>query len=61
MRNAVANLAKLLMFVAFFEPGFQSRTVRIDLDDTGHNGIVEFVACSNKLLVKLAEISNPNP
>lgn len=57
MHEAVAGLAQLLTFFAVFPPGLQLRTVRIDKDETGNNGIIEFTACPNKLLVDFAKIS----
>ena len=57
MHEAVAGLAQLLTFFATFPAGLQLRTVRIDKDETGNNGIIEFTACPNKLLVDFANIS----
>ena len=57
MHEAVLGLVQLLNFFAVFPDGLQLRTVRIDKDETGNNGIMEFTACPNKLLVDFANIS----
>lgn len=57
MHEAVAGLAQLLTFFAVFPQGIQLRTVRIDKDETGRNGIIEFTGCPNKLLVDFSKIS----
>jgi hypothetical protein len=58
MHEAVAGLAQLLTFFAVFPQGIQLRTVRIDKDETGNNGIIEFTGCPNKLLVDFSKISD---
>jgi hypothetical protein len=57
MHEAVLGLVQLLNIFATFPDGLQLYTVRIDKDETGNNGIIEFTACPNKLLVDFANIS----
>lgn len=57
MHEAVVGLAQLLTFFAGVPAGMQLRTVTIDKDETGNNGIIEFTSCPNNLLHQFADLS----